>query len=104
MNAHPPRHQLLRAGAPRACWAVHPDGDFGFNVESFRDFNQPAPKIAFGFRVSTRPRRFANRGEYQVQRNTFAPGVVVDSFGGTGYGGTGVYARATRRRVGRASR
>src|SRR5262249_4334733 len=35
----------------------------------------------------------ANRGEYQVLRNTF-PGSAtkVDSVGGTTYGGTGVYA------------
>ena len=70
-----------------------PDGSQGFNIEHLRDFNNAAPQIAFGFESQPGHGASANRGEYQVLRNTF-PGVAgkVDSVGGTTYGGTGVYA------------
>ena len=71
-----------------------PDGNFGFNIESLRDFNNTAPQIAFGFESQPGHGASANRGEYQVLRNSGFPGsaVKVDSVGGTTYGGTGVYA------------
>ena len=70
-----------------------PDGSQGFNIEHLRDFNNAAPQIAFGFESQPGHGASANRGEYQVLRNTF-PGVAgkVDTVGGTTYGGTGVYA------------
>jgi hypothetical protein len=74
----------------------------GFNVEHLRDFNNAAPRVAFGFESQPGHGASANRGEYQVGRNgnfgntdpnnTPNNGVVVDSVGGTTYGGTGVYA------------
>ena len=81
-----PAH-LERAGQ------FYPDGNQGFNVEHLRNFNNTAPRIAFGFESQPGHGASANRGEYQVGRNTF-PGVTgkVDSVGGTTYGGTGVYA------------
>lgn len=69
-----------------------PDGDQGFNVEHLRDFNNAAPKVAFGFESQPGHGAANNRGEYQVLRNTFPDGTKVDSVGGTTYGGTGVYA------------
>jgi hypothetical protein len=69
-----------------------PDGDQGFNVEHLRDFNNAAPAIAFGFESQPGHGASANRGEYQVLRNTFPDGKKYDSAGGTTYGGTGVYA------------
>ena len=70
-----------------------PDGNQGYNIEHLRNFNNAAPQIAFGFESQPGHGASANRGEYQVLRNTF-PGVSgkVDSVGGTTYGGTGVYA------------
>ena len=78
-----PAH-LERAGQFNA------DGDFGFNVESLRDFNNAAPKTAFGMETQPGHGASANRGEYQVLRNNIN-GVQTDSVGGTTFGGTGVY-------------
>ncbi len=78
-----PAH-LERAGP------FNPDGNNGYNVESLRDFNNTAPSIAFGMETQPGHGASANRGEYQVKRNTIG-GVPVDSVGGTTYGGTGVY-------------
>jgi len=78
-----PAH-LERAGP------FNPDGNNGFNIEHLRNFNNTAPAVAFGFETQPGHGASANRGEYQVKRNTIA-GVAVDSVGGTTYGGTGVY-------------
>jgi hypothetical protein len=78
-----PAH-LERAGP------FNPDGNNGFNIEHLRNFNNAAPKVAFGFETQPGHGASANRGEYQVKRNNFG-GVLVDSVGGTTYGGTGVY-------------
>ena len=79
-----PAH-LERAGP------FNPDGNNGFNIEHLRNFNNAAPKIAFGFESQPGHGASANRGEYQVKRNNIG-GVLTDSAGGTTYGGTGVYA------------
>ena len=79
-----PAH-LERAGQ------FNPDGDAGNNVESLRDFNNAAPKTAFGMESQPGHGASANRGEYQVLRNNIN-GVQTDSVGGTTFGGTGVYA------------
>ena len=79
-----PAH-LERAGP------FNPDGNNGFNIEHLRNFNNAAPKIAFGMESQPGHGASANRGEYQVKRNNIA-GVLTDSVGGTTYGGTGVYA------------
>jgi len=68
-----------------------PDGNQGYNVEHLRDFNNTAPNIALGMETQPGHGASANRGEYQVLRNTFPDGSQVDSVGGTTYGGTGVY-------------
>jgi hypothetical protein len=78
-----PAH-LERAGP------FNPDGNNGFNIEHLRNFNNAAPKVAFGFETQPGHGASSNRGEYQVKRNNFG-GVPVDSVGGTTYGGTGVY-------------
>ncbi|MEP7051851.1 MAG: hypothetical protein ABJB12_15915 [Pseudomonadota bacterium] len=78
-----PSH-LERAGQ------FNPDGDNGYNVESLRDFNNTAPKIAFGMETQPGHGASTNRGEYQVLRNNIN-GTLTDSVGGTTYGGTGVY-------------
>jgi hypothetical protein len=78
-----PTH-LERAGQ------FNPDGNNGFNVEHLRNFNNVAPKVAFGFETQPGHGASANRGEYQVKRNNIG-GVQTDSVGGTTFGGTGVY-------------
>jgi hypothetical protein len=67
-------------------------GSNGFNVEHLRNFNNAAPQIAFGFETQPGHGAANNRGEYQILRNNFGATVgLVDSVGGTTYGGTGVY-------------
>ena len=78
-----PAH-LERAGQ------FNPDGNNGYNVEHLRDFNNAAPKTAFGMETQPGHGASANRGEYQVLRNSIG-GVPTDSVGGTTFGGTGVY-------------
>jgi hypothetical protein len=78
-----PTH-LERAGP------FNPDGNNGFNIEHLRNFNNAAPTVAFGFETHPGHGASANRGEYQVKRQTIN-GVPTDSVGGTTYGGTGVY-------------
>lgn len=68
----------------------NPDGNNGFNVEHLRNFNNAAPRVAFGFETQPGHSASDNRGEYGVARNNFG-GVRVDSVGGTTYGGTGIY-------------
>ena len=69
------------------------DGNNGFNIEHLRNFNNAAPTVAFGFESQPGHGASANRGEYQVRRNNFgAVAGLVDSVGGTTFGGTGVYA------------
>jgi len=67
-------------------------GANGYNIEHLRNFNNAAPMTAFGFETQPGHGASANRGEYQVLRNNFGTnGGVVDSVGGTTFGGTGVY-------------
>lgn len=67
-------------------------GSNGFNVEHLRNFNNAAPNVAFGMETQPGHGASANRGEYQVNRNNFGGTAgVVDSVGGTTYGGTGIY-------------
>jgi hypothetical protein len=69
-----PAH-LERAGA------YNPVGSNGYNVEHLRDFNNTAPRIAFGF--ESMPGHQADPG-----RGSYGTGAV----GGGTYGGVGVYA------------
>jgi hypothetical protein len=90
-----PAH-LERAGT------FYADGQFGFNIEHLRNFNNAGPTVAFGFESQPGHGASSNRGEIQVLRNNFGAAgnfdtgggvkVSVDSVGGTTYGGTGVYA------------
>ena len=82
-----PAH-LERAGP------FNPDGNNGFNIEHLRDFNNAAPNTAFGMETQPGHGASSNRGEYQVLRNNFGTSTapnLIDSVGGTTYGGTGVY-------------
>jgi hypothetical protein len=87
---HPTGSYYVPAHLERA-GPFNPDGNNGFNVENLRNFNNAAPDVAFGFESQPGHGASANRGEYQINRNTIA-GQPVDSVGGTTYGGTGVYA------------
>jgi len=86
---HPDTSYYVPAHLERA-GQFNPDGNNGFNVEHLRDLNNAAPKTAFGMETQPGHGASANRGEYQVLRNSIA-GVLTDSVGGTTYGGTGVY-------------
>ena len=84
-----PAH-LERAGP------FNPNGNNGYNIEHLRNFNNAGPNVAFGFETQPGHGASSERGEYYPKRNNFNPGVVpppplVDSVGGTTYGGTGVY-------------
>ncbi|HLA71803.1 MAG TPA: hypothetical protein VK624_09865 [Steroidobacteraceae bacterium] len=81
-----PAH-LERAGP------FNPDGNNGFNIESLRDLNNAAPRVAFGFESQPGHGASDARGEYTVHRNNFGGTIGnVDSVGGTTWGGTGIYA------------
>src|SRR5204862_7208003 len=86
---HPDGSYYVPAHLERA-GQFNPDGNNGYNVEHLRDFNNAAPKVAFG--METQPGHGASdaRGEYTIRRNNIG-GTNVDSVGGTTYGGTGVY-------------
>jgi len=86
---HPNGSYYIPAHLERA-GPFYADGNQGFNIEHLRDFNNAAPKVAFGFETQPGHGASSNRGEYQVNRNNFG-GTLVDSVGGTTYGGTGVY-------------
>jgi hypothetical protein len=82
-----PAH-LERAGPFNAA------GANGFNVEHLRNFHNAGPDVAFGFETQPGHGASSNRGEYRPKRNNFgttAAPVLVDSVGGTTFGGTGVY-------------
>ena len=93
-----PAH-LERAGP------FNPDGNNGFNIEHLRNFNNAAPKVAFGFETQPGHGASSERGEYFPKRNSFQTSAttttLVDSVGGTTYGGTGVYGAQIE--IGRAS-
>lgn len=86
---HPNASYYVPAHLERA-GPFYADGNNGFNIEHLRDFNNAAPTVAFGMETQPGHGASANRGEYQVARNTIN-GVKVDSVGGTTWGGTGVY-------------
>ena len=65
----------------------NPNGNNGFNVEHFRDFNNAGPTVAVGFETQPGHQASNNRGEY---RFNFC-GDTCPSVGVTTYGGTGVY-------------
>ena len=86
---HPEGSYYVPAHLERA-GPFNPNGNNGFNVEHLRNFNNAAPRVAFG--METQPGHGASdeRGEYGRNRNNI-DGVPTDSVGGTTYGGTGVY-------------
>jgi hypothetical protein len=86
---HPNTSYYAPAHAERA-GQFDPNGNAGYNVEHLRDFNNAAPKSAFGIETQPGHGASANRGEYMVLRNSIG-GQLIDSVGGTAYGGTGVY-------------
>jgi len=86
---HPGASYYVPAHLERA-GPFYADGNNGYNIEHLRDFNNAAPAVAFGFETQPGHGAAANRGEYQVARNTIN-GVKVDSVGGTTWGGTGIY-------------
>lgn len=88
---HPEGSYYVPAHLERA-GPFNPNGNNGFNVEHLRNFNNVAPRVAFGF--ETQPGHGASdaRGEYNVLRNNFGGTTgYLDSVGGTTYGGTGIY-------------
>ena len=86
---HPSGSYYVPAHLERA-GPFNPNGNNGFNIEHLRDFNNLAPMIAFGFETQPGHGASSERGEYFPARNNFG-GVLIDSVGGTTYGGTGVY-------------
>jgi hypothetical protein len=90
MAAYYPRASYYVPAHLERAGPFNPNGDNGFNVEHLRNFNNAAPMIAFG--METQPGHGASsaRGEYSQDRNSIG-GVLVDSVGGTTWGGTGIY-------------
>jgi hypothetical protein len=91
MNAyHPGASYYVPAHLERP-GPFNPKGNNGYNIEHLRDFNNVAPKVAFGFETQPGHGASSDRGEYYPNRNNFGNGVVLDSVGGTTWGGTGIY-------------
>jgi hypothetical protein len=88
-ESHPMTSYYVPAHLERA-GPFNPNGNNGYNIEHLRNFNNAAPKVAFGFETQPGHGASANRGEYSPNRNSIG-GVLVDSVGGTTFGGTGVY-------------
>jgi hypothetical protein len=86
---HPSTSYYVPAHLERA-GQFNPNGNNGFNVEHLRNFNNVAPKIAFGMETQPGHGASSERGEYRRNRNNI-DGVPTDSVGGTTFGGTGVY-------------
>ena len=86
---HPDGSYYVPAHIERA-GRFNPDGNNGFNVEHLRNFNNAAPRVAFGMETQPGHGASQHRGEYQPNRQTIQ-GVLTDSVGTTTYGGTGVY-------------
>jgi hypothetical protein len=86
---HPQTSYYIPAHLERA-GPFNPDGNNGFNIEHLRNFNNASPRVAFGFETQPGHGASGDRGEYRPDRNNIG-GVLVDSVGGTTYGGTGVY-------------
>ncbi|MDB5818926.1 MAG: hypothetical protein JWQ11_2566, partial [Rhizobacter sp.] len=86
---HPDGSYYVPAHLERA-GPFNPDGNNGYNIEHLRNFNNAAPRVAFGFETQPGHGASSDRGEYAVKRNNIA-GTLTDSVGGTTYGGTGVY-------------
>ena len=86
---HPDTSYYVPAHLERA-GPFNPNGNNGFNVEHLRNFNNAGPRIAFGMETQPGHGASSERGEYFPARNNIG-GVLVDSVGGTTYGGTGVY-------------
>jgi hypothetical protein len=86
---HPEGSYYVPAHLERA-GPFNPQGNNGFNVEHLRNFNNAAPRVAFGMETQPGHGASGDRGEYRPNRNNIG-GVLVDSVGGTTYGGTGVY-------------
>ena len=86
---HPQSSYYVPAHLERA-GPFNPNGNNGFNVEHLRNFNNAAPNVAFGFETQPGHGASAERGEYYPARNNIG-GVLVDSVGGTTWGGTGIY-------------
>ena len=102
MNTYHPNASYYVPSHLERAGPYNSSGNNGYNVESLRDFNNTAPKVAFGFETQPGHGASDSRGEYRPVRNNFDTDnfpeplqggalVKVDSVGGTTYGGTGVY-------------
>lgn len=66
------------------------NGDYGTDIEHFREYNNVAPTIAFGFESMPGHQAAGKRGEYATDRNN-GSGNTGSAAGGRTYGGTGGY-------------
>lgn len=67
-----------------------PGSNNGYNIEHIRDWNNAAPRVAFGFESQPGHQASDTRGEYRPDRS----GGTVASVGLYTFGGTGCYAAA----------
>ena len=74
----------LQQNYRKTSWVVfaHPERKNKYTISDFRDFNNAAPDVAFGFEGLPGHQKNAKRGEYSVSSKTA---------GGGTYGGAGIY-------------
>jgi len=77
----------LQTNYPMQSWVIpaHPErykynGSTGWNIEHFRDLNNAAPDVFFGFESVPGHQKSSRRGEYGSSR----PSYGVDTYGGAG--------------------
>ena len=77
----------LQTNYPRQSWVIpaHPErykynGSTGWNIEHFRDLNNAAPDVFFGFESVPGHQKSSRRGEYGSSR----PSYGIDTYGGAG--------------------
>ncbi|MBG0860022.1 MAG: hypothetical protein IQL11_10990 [Bacteroidales bacterium] len=82
----------LQANYPLQTYVVpsHPDKSGGYTISDFRDFNNAAPDVCFGFDAMPGHQKNATRGSYDLEDTPY--GVVMDGNKGATFGGAGVFA------------
>ena len=82
----------LQANYPLQTYVVpsHPDKSGGYSISDFRDFNNAAPDVCFGFDGMPGHQKNSVRGSYDLEDSPFA--VEIDNKKGATFGGAGIFA------------
>ena len=82
----------LQTNYPMQAYVVpsHPDKSGGYTIADFRDFNNAAPDVCFGFDAMPGHQKNSTRGSYDLEE---APYIAeLDGKKGSTFGGAGIFA------------